>query len=411
MAAACGDSECEKLFFNSSRGSDVLLTLQSESVVHEEISGARKNVAAGEVTLCLHSTVLKKYSGFFETLLSGRWKEYEATGNSPAILTLKDCKEVASYEKVLQYLYNLENGPYVQFRKLFCSVRAAIGLFEAANHLQILSLRERALGYIEAIPWNLEEMRLVQELCEQEIGTCVLHLRERLAQAPVPVEDFREEILIGLLKQDGSEEIRTIALELLGKGGFDDAMLENVFATSLEALKEKAKRLLFREVSEYSDLKKVLKSLWMLTSLLIEIGRDVLTVLKLMKEDIEDHGVFFRGHLWDEDWREIFHEQFYQHLISALRRGNPSLPHDSRAFVVSLWFPGTRREKKRGFLSREARVTAERAVFETLRSNDQRTCLSNWLEKLPASLAWNPTLKDWLISPLESGSTGVELSS
>lgn len=401
MAAAGGTTNPETLtfLFNNPEDADVVLTLQAEG----ESGQQEEHNPNGDTCIYLHSAALRKHSRFFDALLSERWTENDAKASRTTV-TLKGCEDLGTvaYGSVLECMYDMEKSRYAPERSLFCDVESAIRIFRATDRLEMLSLRQKALDFLAAVPWNEEEEECIKELCKGDIGEGIQPLQARLAPKPAFSDDLKGRILSQLLDdEDYSQHVRSILSDLMEISAFEDATLEKVFEETLGTLREWRDDMNNATSWDLDKTGRFLDSLRLLMTAMLESGRNLSPILDMLQEDCEEgSGILSMNYDYNDhikEWKELYLNHFYQNLINIAMSGKPPFMNAQRALVVKLWSPPGREEYNQldgKTQLREKQVAADvMSVLSTLLPSEQESIYNDWLPDMFDWAAWVPWLK------------------
>ncbi|GAQ84107.1 hypothetical protein KFL_001760160 [Klebsormidium nitens] len=208
----------------------------------------------------------------------------------------------------------------------------------------MLSLRQKALDYLAAVPWSEEAKESIEELCKGDIGDDIQPLQARLGPKPAFSDDLKEKIVSQLLDdEDYSEHVVANLSELIKVGAFKDAMLDKVLGDLLRTLRGWRDNMNNDKSWDLETTGRFVRSLRLAMKAALESGRNVSPILDMLQEDCEKwSGILSMNSDTNEnnkEWRELFQEHFYQHLIKVSMSGKPPFMNAQRALVVRLWVP------------------------------------------------------------------------
>jgi hypothetical protein len=247
-------SRLGKIVFGDESTADILLTFTCPTRTEDGRLDLLKEETVG--TVHLHSRVLGK-SRYFKTLLSERWQDskrkvaVEESNKNPAQeqllqmhLSIPTRDLLPVYEKTLSLLYTGD------FSGVRLSVVFVVPILAAATVLLFDDLITSCISYLEAVPWNKEEERMiVRYLDHYQLKQS--NLLARLS----PVEDNAVEEMLNNLIHAATHSprnilipVKTFVARMLSDHGSRDTIrvvLERAFASTLKTVQD--------SVEEYSN--------------------------------------------------------------------------------------------------------------------------------------------------------------
>lgn len=282
-------------------------------------------------------------------------------------------------------------------------MESTIKVFRVADRLDMSFLRQKALDHLAAVPWDETEEEFVEELCKVYVGDGVERLRARLAPKAAFSDDLKEKFLVQLLDEEYSEHVRAIIFDLIESGAFEEAMLDKVFMETLKTLREWRDDMNKDESWDLETTAHFLHNLRMLMTVMMATGRDLSPILDMLSEDSKDwSGLFTLSSARDsndhnKEWRKLYQEHFYQHLVKVAVKGKPPFTDAQRALVGKLWVPPARGEYGQldATKQQQEKDVADDVmdVLSTLSPSVQDEMYEEWLPDMFDRAAWHPRLQ------------------
>ncbi|KAG0557641.1 hypothetical protein KC19_11G145700 [Ceratodon purpureus] len=145
------------------KGQDITVRLVRSVSSAPIVNGSQEDIqhSNGEevvAVLKVHSTQLRRWSKYFETCLSARWREADVGSSEGARfeLSLEIYADVECYIDCFSRMYS-------PFRKDFRDVEYTLELLRVASQIEHIELMGLISQYLSAIPWSDEDERRIRD--------------------------------------------------------------------------------------------------------------------------------------------------------------------------------------------------------------------------------------------------------